>query len=112
MSASFANAHLVRRHSNISEVLLTSSSPAHEEYKAETEKLKDEIKSLKERLNQTERVIRTESSNKNEIARKERLMSSIEDGDSMYDDQYRRYQEEINNLKTMLFTEIRVSFDH
>ncbi|XP_058803039.1 cilium assembly protein DZIP1 [Phymastichus coffea] len=106
VSASFANAHLVRRHSNLSNVFL-SSSPAHEEYKAETEKLKDEIKSLKERLNQTERVIRNEPSNKNEISRKERLMSSMEDGDSAYEDQYRRYQEEINNLKTILFTEIR-----
>lgn len=102
----------MRRHSNLSELVESSQQPVHEEYRAETEKLHNEIKTLKERLNQTERVIRSESSKmiaQNETSKRERMLSSLEDGDSMHDDQYRRYQEEISNLKAMLFTEIRVS---
>jgi len=38
-----------------------STSPVHDHYRIETEKLHNEIKTLKERLNQTERVIRNES---------------------------------------------------
>lgn len=43
------NAHISRRHS--------TSSPTPDEYKNETEKLHNEIKTLKERLNQTEKLI-------------------------------------------------------
>ncbi|OXU26165.1 hypothetical protein TSAR_009923 [Trichomalopsis sarcophagae] len=110
LSSSFANAHVMRRHSNLSELVQSSQQPVHEEYRAETEKLHNEIKTLKERLNQTERVIRNESSKmiaQNEASKRERMLSSLEEGDSLHDDQYRRYQEEISNLKAMLFTEIR-----
>lgn len=100
VSASFANAHLVRRHSNLQDVLSSSSPAAHEEYRVETEKLHNEIKTLKERLNQTERVIRNETSK----------ISFNNEDTYQRDDQYQRYQEEIKNLKTLLFTEIRVIF--
>ncbi|XP_011505705.1 PREDICTED: zinc finger protein DZIP1L [Ceratosolen solmsi marchali] len=109
ISASFANAHLIRRHSNISEAL-SSSSPVNDEYRAETEKLHNEIKTLKERLNQTERVIRNESNKltlQNEISNKEKGTDLMNDGVSLQGEQYRRYQDEMSDLKTMLFTEIR-----
>ncbi|KAJ8684126.1 hypothetical protein QAD02_019918 [Eretmocerus hayati] len=109
VSASFANAHLMRRHSNLSNVM-SNSSPVHEEYRNETEKLHNEIKSLKERLNQTERVIRSETSKMtahDEISRREKTLDSWGDEDMPSNDHYKRYQEEISNLKSMLFTEIR-----
>jgi len=87
-----------------------TTSPVHEHYRVETEKLHNEIKTLKERLNQTERVIRNESDklldsmenkyinkNENDVNKIERLQEQ------------RRYQEDIGNLKSMLFDEIRVS---
>ena len=99
VSASFANAHLIRRHSHLKDIVAGGS---HDEYRAETEKLHNEIKTLKERLNQTERVIR------NEVKANEK--SNHEDEDNSKDDeQYRKYKEEISNLKSILFTEIRVT---
>ncbi|KAL7299478.1 hypothetical protein TKK_0007717 [Trichogramma kaykai] len=97
VSASFANAHLFRRHAHLAN--LSTSSLVQDEYRAETEKLHNEIKTLKERLNQTERVIHSEAKIKEKI--------SNDDDDSNKDEQYRKYQEEISNLKSMLFTEIR-----
>ncbi|CAB0039164.1 unnamed protein product [Trichogramma brassicae] len=98
VSASFANAHLFRRHAHLAN--LSTSSLVQDEYRAETEKLHNEIKTLKERLNQTERVIHSEAKIKEKI-------SNDDDDDSNKDEQYRKYQEEISNLKSMLFTEIR-----
>lgn len=89
---------------------VASTSPMHEHYRVETEKLHNEIKTLKERLNQTERVIRNESEkpldnadskyvsrNENDTGKLERLQEQ------------KRYQEDIGSLKSMLFDEIRVS---
>lgn len=90
-----------------------ATSPVHEHYRVETEKLHNEIKTLKERLNQTERVIRTESDkflNNTEndytknISKNEYDISKLD----RYQEQ-RRYQEDIGSLKNMLFDEIRVS---
>lgn len=89
------------------------TSPVHEHYRAETEKLHNEIKTLKERLNQTERVIMNES---------DKLLDNTEKGfvRNMSKNEYnivaadkqeqRRYQEDISSLKNMLFNEIRVSY--
>lgn len=78
----------------------------HEHYRVETEKLHNEIKTLKERLNQTERVIRNES---------DKLLDNTEDymrnniGKLNRFQEQRKYQEDIESLKNMLFDEIRVS---
>lgn len=84
----------------------------HEHYRVETEKLHNEIKTLKERLNQTERVIRNES---------DKLLDNTEDyakntSKNEHDinklvrfQEQRKYQEDIKSLKSMLFDEIRVS---
>lgn len=90
-----------------------SASPVHDHYRAETEKLHNEIKTLKERLNQTERVIRSETDKLVDNTEKDyaRNMSKNEyDIDKMdrFQEQ-RRYQEDIGSLKNMLFNEIRVS---
>lgn len=90
-----------------------SISPVHDHYRAETEKLHNEIKTLKERLNQTERVIRNESDKLLDNTGKDyaRNISKNEyDIDKMdrFQEQ-RRYQEDIGSLKSMLFDEIRVS---
>jgi len=107
--AIFVNAHVARKHPYISDMSVTTS-PVHEHYRVETEKLHNEIKTLKERLNQTERVIRNESDklldnmenkyiskNENDVSKIERLQEQ------------RRHHEDIGNLKSMLFDEIRVS---
>ncbi|RLU26220.1 hypothetical protein DMN91_000013 [Ooceraea biroi] len=104
--AIFVNAHIARKHPYVSDMSV-STSPVHEHYRVETEKLHNEIKTLKERLNQTERVIRNESvklldneenkyvsRNENDISKLERLQEQ------------RRYQEDIGSLKNMLFNEI------
>lgn len=86
-----------------------ATSPVHEHYRVETEKLHNEIKTLKERLNQTERVIRNES---------DKLLDNTEDytknmnrnnGKLDRFQEQRKYQEDIESLKNMLFDEIRVS---
>lgn len=89
-----------------------TTSPVHEHYRVETEKLHNEIKTLKERLNQTERVIRNES---------DKLLDNTEDyarniSNNEYDiikldrfQEQKKYQEDIKSLKSMLFNEIRVS---
>jgi len=90
-----------------------SISPVHDHYRIETEKLHNEIKTLKERLNQTERVIRNESDKlmdntekdyANNISRNEYDINKID----RFQEQ-RRCQENIENLKSILFDEIRVS---
>ncbi|XP_077277233.1 DAZ interacting zinc finger protein 1 [Temnothorax americanus] len=108
--AIFVNAHIARKHSYISDVGV-SISPVHDHYRAETEKLHNEIKTLKERLNQTERVIRNESDKLLDNTGKDytRNISKNEyDIDKMdrFQEQ-RRYQEDIGSLKSMLFDEIR-----
>ncbi|XP_043287467.1 uncharacterized protein [Venturia canescens] len=117
VSALFMNAHLSRRHPNVSRVSL--SSPAHEQYRAETEKLHNEIKSLKERLNLTERVIRNETdkffSSDNVDSRDNRETRTNDKSDAqnhrgrddLIEEQHRRYQEEIGHLKATIFDEIR-----
>lgn len=110
------SAHVNRRHPNISSL----NSPVHEQYRAETEKLHNEIKSLKERLNLTERVIRNDtdkffgsesiiSTDNRELKANEKSEARNHRGrDDLIEEQHRRYQEEIAHLKTTLFEEIRV----
>ncbi|KMR05341.1 zinc finger protein dzip1l [Lasius niger] len=88
-----------------------ATSPVHEHYRVETEKLHNEIKTLKERLNQTERVIRNESDKLLDNTEKD-YMKNIRKNE--YDiskldrfQEQRRYQEDIGSLKNMLFDEIR-----
>nr|XP_012235197.1 PREDICTED: zinc finger protein DZIP1L isoform X1 [Linepithema humile] len=105
--AIFVNAHIARKHSYISNIGV-STSPAHEHYRAETEKLHNEIKTLKERLNQTERVIRNESDKILDNTEKMYIKNNRGEQDKvdMFQEQ-RRHQEDIGNLKSMLFDEIR-----
>ncbi|XP_018371246.1 PREDICTED: zinc finger protein DZIP1 [Trachymyrmex cornetzi] len=108
--AIFVNAHIARKHSYISDMGV-SSSPVHDHYRAETEKLHNEIKTLKERLNQTERVIRNESDKLLDNSEKDysRNTNKNEYDFSRVDrfQEQRRYQEDIGSLKNMLFDEIR-----
>ncbi|XP_024947858.1 zinc finger protein Dzip1 isoform X2 [Cephus cinctus] len=116
ISAIFVAAHIARRHPNLAEPNITSS-PVHEQYRMETEKLHNEIKTLKERLNQTERVIRYESDKSLEGLRAEReermritkneLQTEDRERDIRLEEQHRRYQDEISSLKSMLFNEIQ-----
>lgn len=89
-----------------------ATSPVHEHYRVETEKLHNEIKTLKERLNETERVIRNESDKLLDNTEKD-YMKNIKKNEyiSKLDrfQEQRRYQEDIGSLKNMLFDEIRVS---
>uniref|UniRef100_A0A0C9R5A2 Dzip1_0 protein n=1 Tax=Fopius arisanus TaxID=64838 RepID=A0A0C9R5A2_9HYME len=107
ISSVFMSSHLTRRHSNQS---IPISSPVHEEYRAEAEKLHNEIKNLKERLNETERIIRSESG---------KLHESIENTKALHlgkvelserqriEEDYEKYREEMNNLRSILFSEIK-----
>lgn len=113
----FVSAHILRRHTYVSDLCVTSS-PIHEHYRNETEKLYNEIKNLKERLNETERVIRNESENivdKKTVDYDKKLQENeIENfkhdiNKSEEHQEYKEYQEEIKNLKTILFDEIHVS---
>lgn len=89
---------------------MSVSSPVNEEYKVETEKLHNEIKNLKERLNQTEKMIRNDSSKIPETnkAKQDLLQNSIDDSCTNNDSQFSKYQEEIKNLKMIFFNEIKV----
>lgn len=100
--------------------LCVTSSSIHEHYQNETKKLHNEIKSLKERLNETERVIRNESERipeKKAVAYDKRHLENAAESfkcdtnksEEHPDTGYKGYQEEIKNLKTMLFDEIHVS---
>ncbi|XP_029155518.1 zinc finger protein DZIP1 [Nylanderia fulva] len=108
--AIFVNAHIARKHSYTSDMSI-AASPVHEHYRVETEKLHNEIKTLKERLNQTERVIRNESDKLLDNTEKDytKNMSKNEYDISKLDrlQEQRRYQEDIGSLKNMLFDEIR-----
>lgn len=88
-----------------------STSPVHEHYRAETEKLHNEIKTLKERLNQTERVIMNESDKLLDNTERDyiRNMSKNEYNVTGDKQEQKRYQEDISSLRNMLFNEIRVS---
>ncbi|KYN32706.1 Zinc finger protein DZIP1L [Trachymyrmex septentrionalis] len=107
--AIFVNAHVARKHSYISDMGV--SSPVQDHYRAETEKLHNEIKTLKERLNQTERVIRNESDKLLDNSEKDYSRNtSKNEHDFNRIDRFqgqRRYQEDIGSLKNMLFDEIR-----
>ena len=114
ISSMFVSAHIIRRHGYMSDLCATSSS-IHEHYQNETKKLHNEIKSLKERLNETERVIRNESeriSEKKTVAYDKRHLENeaesfkCDTNKSEEHPEYKGYQEEIKNLKTMLFDEI------
>ncbi|KYM81764.1 Zinc finger protein DZIP1L [Atta colombica] len=107
--AIFVNAHIARKHSYISDMGV-SSSPVHDHYRAETEKLHNEIKTLKERLNQTERVIRNESDKLLDNSEKDYSRNTSKNEYDFSRDRFqgqRRYQEDIGSLKNMLFDEIR-----
>ncbi|XP_066600115.1 cilium assembly protein DZIP1-like isoform X2 [Prorops nasuta] len=71
VSGIFVNAHIARRHAY--ELNYSAIPIIHDHYKTETEKLHNEIKSLKERLNQTEKIIynNTNKSINNEKGKKE-----------------------------------------
>jgi hypothetical protein len=43
------------------------------------------------------------------MSKKEKIKELVDDSVSLQEDKYRRYREEMNDLKTMFFTEIRVS---
>ncbi|OAD59232.1 Zinc finger protein DZIP1L [Eufriesea mexicana] len=114
ISPMFVSAHIIRRHAYASNLYMTAS-PIHEHYRSETEKLHNEIKNLKERLNETERVIRNESEKipERKILEydKRQVENEIENlkysnNKSKEYSEYKGYQEEIKNLKTMLFDEI------
>lgn len=101
------NSHVSRRHSKT--LMTTTASPIDEQYRAEAEKLHSEIKNLKERLNETERVIRNDSiikiNDNNET--KNLSIERSQYQEKKNEEEHRRYREEINNLKSMLFNEIR-----
>lgn len=109
-AAIFTNLHINRRHSNSPQVSILS--PVHDQYKAETEKLHNEIKTLKERLNQTERIVRNESSkmyDSIEFRDKycEKNSDATKNNQDKIEEEHRKYREEITNLTSMLFSEIR-----
>lgn len=110
-SAIFTNLHINRRHSNSPQVSILS--PVHDQYKAETEKLHNEIKTLKERLNQTERIVRNESSKlyeSIELRERDKYEKNLEVKNNHQDkieEEHRKYREEISNLTSMLFSEIK-----
>ncbi|KAG7200526.1 hypothetical protein KM043_001090 [Ampulex compressa] len=115
ISALFVNAHIARRHPYISDMHLPLA-PAHDHYRVETEKLHEEIKTLKERLNETERVIRNESYGipdnykvdyEKRTAKEdlESLKYTVEETEKA--EESKGYQEEINNLKSVLLDEIK-----
>ncbi|XP_034193934.2 DAZ interacting zinc finger protein 1 isoform X2 [Osmia lignaria lignaria] len=114
ISSMFVSAHVIRRHAYTSDLYMPAS-PIHEHYRNETEKLHNEIKNLKERLNETEKVIRNEAekvSDKKTIEydkkQSEQEAESFKHNVNKSEEyhEYKGYQEEIKNLKTMLFDEI------
>ncbi|XP_076651465.1 DAZ interacting zinc finger protein 1 [Halictus rubicundus] len=114
ISSMFLSGHILRRHAYMSDLCMTPS-PVHEHYRSETEKLHNEIKNLKERLNETERVIRNESEKvpeKQRVKDSDRRLSESEVENIKHNNKpeenqgYKEYQEEIRSLKTMLFDEI------
>lgn len=68
---------------------------------------------MKERLNQTERVIRNESDKILDNTEKMYIKNNKSELDKMDNkvdiQEQRKYQEDIGNLKSILFDEIRVS---
>ncbi|XP_015110390.1 zinc finger protein DZIP1 [Diachasma alloeum] len=107
ISSVFMTSHMTRRHSTQS---LPTPSPVHEEYRAEAEKLHNEIKTLKERLNETERIIRSESGKLHESISNTRVLHSrkIESNDRQkIEEEYEKYREEMSNLRSILFSEVR-----
>lgn len=110
----FVSAHIIRRHAYVSDLYMPVS-PVHEHYRSETEKLHNEIKNLKERLNETEKVIKNESERfpEKKLLSYDKRQAENENESFKYDkskdhSDYKGYQEEIKNLRTMLFDEINV----
>ncbi|CAD1474912.1 unnamed protein product, partial [Heterotrigona itama] len=110
----FVSAHIIRRHAYASDLYMPVS-PVHEHYRSETEKLHNEIKNLKERLNETEKIIKNESERFPEKklliydkrqAENENENFKCNNNKSKDHSDYKGYQEEIKNLRTMLFDEI------
>lgn len=96
----FVSAHIARRHSFIPD-LMYASSPIHEQYRAETEKLHSEIKTLKERLNETERIMRKENESLPEKINAKHSFDTLEE-------RQKKYHEDITHLKNILLNEIQV----
>ena len=112
----FVRAHIFRRHLLSSEAFSTSP-PAHEKHRTETEKLRNEIKTLKKRLNQAERAIKNESnlvsqnvtmSNDIMINEYDGVASRTYNQNRKMTKKHKRYQDEMMGLKTMLFDELQV----
>ncbi|XP_063993118.1 cilium assembly protein DZIP1L [Diachasmimorpha longicaudata] len=105
ISSVFMTSHMTRRHS----IQSLAASPGHEEYRAEAEKLHNEIKTLKERLNETERIIRSEPGKLQDSISPRALHSrKIESNDRQrIEEEYEKYREEMSNLRSILFGEIR-----
>ncbi|XP_034938715.1 zinc finger protein Dzip1 [Chelonus insularis] len=113
-SAFCTSFHIVRRHSNSSQI--SSSSPVHDQSKTENEKLQDEIKNLKERLNQKERVTSNETeksprsvklNEKNYENQTTDIQSNEVNKDRVVEEEHKKNQEEMNNLITLFFNEIK-----
>lgn len=116
ISAMFVQAHISRRHQTSSDSFFTPLS-VHEEYRIETEKLHNEIKTLKEKLNQTEKLIRSNSS---KVSQDISMSDSLESGEkhliadiqiSKTQEYQKRYQTQLQNLKSSLFREFQVTSD-
>ncbi|XP_043472372.1 zinc finger protein DZIP1 [Leptopilina heterotoma] len=116
ISAMFVRAHISRRHQTSSDSFFTPLS-VHEEYRIETEKLHNEIKTLKEKLNQTEKLIRSNSS---KVSQDISMSDSLESGEkhliadiqiSKTQEYQKRYQTQLQNLKSSLFREFEVTSD-
>ncbi|XP_015179501.1 PREDICTED: zinc finger protein DZIP1L [Polistes dominula] len=115
ISNTCVKAHITRRHSYMID-LSTETSPVHDHYKTETEKLHNEIKMLKERLNRAEKVIKNESdktSNSIKIDNKDKENESENDSIrynvnkyDLIEKQQIKNNEEINDLKSLLLSEI------
>ena len=112
----FVSAHIIRRHAYASDLYM-SASPVHEHCRNETEKLHNEIKNLKERLNETEKIIKNESERfpEKKLLIYDKRQGENENESFKYDNNkskdysdYKGFKEEIKNLKTMLFDEINV----
>lgn len=109
----FVRAHISRRHQTLSDSFFTPLS-VHEEYRIETEKLHNEIKTLKEKLNQTEKLIR---SNSNKISHDISINDSLGNGEKYTiencqnlktQEHDKRHENELKNLKSSLFGEFEV----
>ncbi|KAJ9591405.1 hypothetical protein L9F63_002011 [Diploptera punctata] len=110
LAASFLEAHHGRRHPD-----MPFSMPA-DTLRSETERLQLEIKELKERLNSAERLIHKESEQQSEVPvtvkqRGDEQRKWTEEQkkklESWQEAQQRKYQDEISELKSVFYNEIK-----